>query len=54
MLWTVLIAKRNIMNITKKRSKKNVMKRIYKGIFYSGSKFYYISIIWYYADDLYL
>ena len=51
MLWTVLIAKRNIMNITKK-SKKNVMKRIYKGTFYSGLKFDFILIVWYYFDDL--
>ena len=41
MLWTVLIAKNNIMNVTKK-SKKNVMKRIYKGTFYSGLKFDYM------------
>ena len=52
MLWTVLIAKRNIMIITKKNRKKNVMKRIYKGTFYSGLKFDYILIIWYYFDNL--
>ena len=53
MLWIVLIAKRNIMNITKKKiEKKNVMKRIYVGTFYSGLKFDYILIIWYYFDDL--
>ena len=41
------------MIITKKKSKKkNVMKRIYKGTFYSGLKFDYILIIWYCFDDL--
>ena len=46
MLWTVLIAKRNIMIFTKKKiEKKNVMERIYKGTFYSGLKFDYILII---------
>ena len=35
-----------------KISKKNVMKRIYKGTFYSGLKFDYILIIWCYFDDL--
>ena len=35
-----------------KKSKKNVMKRIYNGTFYSGLKFDYILIIWYYFDDL--
>ena len=35
-----------------KKSKKNVMKKIYKGTFYSGLKFDYILIIWYYFDDL--
>ena len=52
MIWTVLIAKRNIMNITKKIEKKNVMRRTYKGTFYSGLKFDYILITWYYFDDL--
>ena len=36
----------------KKSKKKNVMKRIYKGTFYSCLKFDYILIIWYYFDDL--
>ena len=40
------------MIITLKKKKKNVMKRIYKGTFYSGLKFDYILIIWYYFDDL--
>ena len=35
-----------------KKIEKNVMKRIYKGTFYSGLKFDYILIIWYYFDDL--
>ena len=51
MLWIVLIAKMNIMNITQK-IEKNVMERIYQGTFYSGLKFDYILIIWYYFDDL--
>ena len=41
------------MTTTKKNRKKNVMKRIYKGTFYSGLKFHHILIIWYYFDDLY-
>ena len=36
----------------KEKSKKNVMKRIYKSTFYSGLKFDYILILWYYFDDL--
>ena len=35
-----------------KKPKKNIMKRIYKGTFYSGLKSDYILIIRYYFDDL--
>ena len=35
-----------------RKIEKNVMKNIYKDTFYSGLKFDYILIIWYYFDGL--